>query len=125
MNKKIFLLTLILSVVALFNFCSILPVMACDNDWLCEAGEDYNNCPQDCSKPISEVLEDAIDWLLTVASIISILVIVIGGIVYVSSSGNPETAKTAKNIVNGGVLGVIICGLAYGILAVIHKVLTT
>ena len=107
MTKKTFLLTIILGVAITLS------------------GAGHCSADIASAKPISDVLDDAIDWLLTVASIISILVIVIGGIVYVSSSGNPETAKTAKNIVNGGVLGVIICGLAYGILAVIHKVLTT
>ncbi len=75
------------------------------------------------AKPISDVLRDATSWLLTVASIISILVVVIGGIIYVSSSGKPETAKTAKNIVSGGILGLIISGLAYSIIKVIDTVL--
>ena len=107
MNKKTFLLTFILGTaitLSVANYCSADIASA---------------------KPISDVLDDAIEWLLTVASIISILVVVIGGIIYVSSSGNPDTAKTAKKIVNGGILGVIICGLAYGILAVIDEVLNT
>ncbi len=106
MNKKIFLLALILGIVAVFSV---------SGNCLADAISD--------AKPISEVLDDAINWLLTVASIISILVIVIGGIVYVSSSGKPETAKTAKDIVSGGILGAIICGLAYGVIKVIDEVL--
>ena len=113
----------ILSLIMSFNFCSVSPVMACNNDWTCDAGEDYSNCPQDCSKAISDVLDDAIDWLLTVASIISIMVVIIGGIYYVGSSGNPETAKIGKKIIVGGILGVLVCGLAYSVIAVIDSVL--
>ncbi len=125
MSKKTFLVTVVLSVVVLFNSYDISPVMACNNDGTCNAGagEDYINCPDDCPKPISKILDDATNWLLTVASIVSILVVVIGGILYVGSSGNPETAKTAKSVVSGGILGLIICGLAYSIIKVIDTVL--
>ena len=107
MNKKTFLLAFTLGIAIVFSISG--------------------NCSADMAsaKPISDILDDAIEWLLTVASIISILVVVIGGIIYVSSSGNPDTAKTAKKIVNGGILGVIICGLAYGVIEVIHTVLNT
>jgi len=122
MNKKTFLLTFVLAITVM-SFAGAGSCLACNSDGTCDAGEDYNNCPHDCSKKISDVLNDAIDWLLTVATIISILIAVVGGIVYVGSSGDPETAKTAKKIVAGGLFGAIICGMAYSILAAIDKVL--
>ena len=68
-----------------------------------------NNVPDD----FNEALINITNWLLGFVVLIGILVMVWGGVKYVSSTGDQEAATTAKKTISYALWGVIIAGLAY------------
>lgn len=60
-------------------------------------------------------------WLLSLVIILAILVIVYGGVYYITSVGESDRIETAKTIITYGVLGLIIAGLSYAIVATVVK----
>lgn len=68
---------------------------------------------------------NATNWLLGFVGMIAVLVIVWGGINYIGSAGNEETAKTAKKTITYGIIGVVIAGFAYAIVSVIVTTILT
>lgn len=53
--------------------------------------------------------------LFTIAGIVTVIVIIVGGFKYVTSSGDSSKVKSAKDTVLGGVIGLVIALLAYAI----------
>ena len=62
-------------------------------------------------------------YLLSFIGLISLLFIVLAGIRYMSSSGNEEKMKSAKDAFYSAVLGLSVALMAYGILSVINYIL--
>ncbi|MEA1937194.1 MAG: pilin [Patescibacteria group bacterium] len=93
------------------------------------AGENMFNCPSDCKpagipdKTVEDVIEDAVKWILGFAVAISIVMLVYGGLYYVSSSGDTERAATSKKIIKYALLGVAIAGSSYAILYLINHII--
>jgi len=54
---------------------------------------------------IGEILTKATNWILSLVSGIIILIIIIGGIMYISSSGDEERLRTSKNIIFYAIVG--------------------
>ena len=50
-----------------------------------------------------------IQILLTLASIVAVIYIIIGGFKYISSAGNPEGVQQAKSTLLWAIVGLIIC----------------
>ena len=74
-------------------------------------------------------ITDASQILLVVANVIriatafagalSIIFIIVGGIFYVISAGNPSNIKRAKDFLTNAIVGLVITGLAYTIVTFI------
>lgn len=58
-------------------------------------------------------------WLLSLVIILALLVIVYGGVFYITSVGDSGRIETAKTILTYGILGLVIAGLSYAIVATI------
>ena len=96
-------------------------------------GENMFNCPADCPipagiphKPITGaggVLEDAVSWILGIALAISIVMLIYGGLYYVTSSGDMEKATTSKKIIKYALLGVAITGVSYVIVQLLDTII--
>ncbi len=56
-----------------------------------------------------------INVVLGVISLVTVVVILYGGVQYMTSTGDPTKAKKAKDIILYGVIGLIICALAFAI----------
>jgi hypothetical protein len=63
----------------------------------------------------SDLAKNAINVLLYVAGIASVIVIIVGGIMYVVSGGNPDRTKTAKDAILYAVIGLVISIMAFSI----------
>lgn len=65
-----------------------------------------------------------IDRIILVVGIITVAVIVYGGVQYMLSTGDPGKVKRAKDVILYGVIGLAICILAYAIVnfVVIHLI---
>ena len=92
-------------------------------------GENMFNCPDDCKpagipdKPIEDAIEDAVSWILEIALAISIVMLIYGGLYYVSSSGDAEKATTSKKIIKYALLGVAIAGTSYVIVKLLDTII--
>lgn len=59
------------------------------------------------------------ETLLTVAGAIAVIIIIVGGLTYITSSGDSSRIKQAKDIILYAVIGLIVAILAY---AIVHFV---
>ena len=65
---------------------------------------------------IGEILEKATNWILALVSSIIILVIIIGGIMYISSAGDEEKLRTSKNMIFYAIVGLAIILVSYALI---------
>lgn len=62
---------------------------------------------------VKGLVDTIINWLVGLASLIVVLFLIIGGIMYVGSSGDEERIKRAKKIINYTIIGLIILLISY------------
>jgi amino acid transporter len=74
---------------------------------------------------ISGIITTIITIALTLAGLIAILFLIIGGFRYVTAGGNEEQAEAAKKTILNAIIGIIVIILAFVILAVIENAITT
>ena len=92
-------------------------------------GENMFNCPDDCKpagipdKSIEDAIEDAVSWILGFALALSIVMLIYGGLYYVTSSGDTEKATTSKKIIKYALLGIAIAGTSYVILQLVNTII--
>jgi hypothetical protein len=64
------------------------------------------------AKRLDGVLELVVNILTAIVGIIAVIMIIVGGLKYVTSSGDPSNVTSAKNTLLYAVIGLIIVGLA-------------
>jgi TRAP-type C4-dicarboxylate transport system permease small subunit len=57
---------------------------------------------------LSTILENVLNLVLSIVGVLAILVIVVAGIMYITSSGNLERATLAKRALTGGIIGICV-----------------
>lgn len=72
---------------------------------------------------ITAILSNALTVLTLVAGIVFVIQFVLGGLNWISSSGNPEKVQKAQNKMIYGVIGLIAVVAAYGVAFIVGKVL--
>lgn len=96
----------------------------------CDPGENSVNCPAECAwapppKPgdVPESFDDAVlnatDWILGFVGMIAVLMIIWGGINYLTSAGDEDKARTGKKTLTYAIIGLVIAGIAYALVNVI------
>ena len=60
------------------------------------------------AKTLIEILQSVLNFLLSIVGIIAIIMLVVGGIMYLTASGNEDKIKTGKTIVTYSLIGVAI-----------------
>ena len=71
---------------------------------------------------ITKLVSDIIPIVLGLAGFITVIMIVISGIQFITSSGNPEAAAAAKNRLVYAIIGFVVIILAFAILQIIDAV---
>ncbi len=96
----------------------------------CPDGSQRDTAPTyaDCNLPkdlptddVPTVAQTIINVLVSAVGIIAVAVIVIGGILYVTSTGDASKAKRAQNTILYGVVGLVVAVLAYAIVNFVLK----
>lgn len=67
----------------------------------------------DLMSPITSI----VNAVFIVVGILAVIVIIIGGFFYMTSQGDPGKAAKGKNCIMGGIIGLIVCLLAFAIVA--------
>ena len=62
-----------------------------------------------------ELVQNIINAVVLVLGIVAVIVIILGGVQYMTSSGDAAKVKKAKDTILYGVIGLIVCVLAYAI----------
>lgn len=70
------------------------------------ASHDINNADIMC------LANNVLNWLLIIANGIIVIMIIISGVMYVTSAGNPQRAEQAKKTLVGAIVGLIIVASA-------------
>lgn len=64
---------------------------------------------------IGSVIKTITNTLMTVVGIAAVIMLIIGGLMYIFSGGNPEQTKRAKDTILYAIIGIIIAILSYAI----------
>lgn len=75
--------------------------------------------PITSGEDIVAVLEGITVWLYTIVGTLAILMLIIGGIMYMTAGGDEEKVGKAKNVLKYAVIGLVIALLAYGVKSII------
>ncbi len=76
-----------------------------------------------CDTSISGFILKIINIALSVAGLIAVLFLIIGGFRYITSAGNEETAEQAKKVITNAIIGVVVIILSFVIVRVISNAL--
>jgi cytochrome bd-type quinol oxidase subunit 2 len=78
-----------------------------------------------CQTTAGSLLIQVIKILLTISGVIAVLFIVIGGFWYITANGNEEQSKKGRKAITAAIIGMVIIILAYAIITIVTKTLTT
>ncbi|MCK5491012.1 MAG: hypothetical protein KAI67_04155 [Candidatus Pacebacteria bacterium] len=76
------------------------------------------------STDFSELVGKVLEWVLGVAGSIALFMLIAGGIMYITSTGDEQKIATAKKIINWTILGLIVILASYSIIVVLESWLT-
>jgi type IV secretory pathway VirB2 component (pilin) len=68
---------------------------------------------------VEEVLENVVNWMLGIITLVAAIVIIIAGIIWATAGGNEDRQANARKMLIAGVVGLIIALAAWGILTVV------
>ena len=89
-------------------------------------GEWGDNCsPTGVPADIKTAIMNVTNWILGFVTIIATLIVIYGGVLYLTAAGNEEAVEKAKKTISYGIIGIVICGLAYAIVMVVSTVILT
>lgn len=112
MNKLIILASLV-SFIVVGAFGNI-SVGASAQDIVCErlpSGQ-QEECLQQADASFGDFVSSVVNVLSWAVGIISVIALIIGGLMYVVSAGNPDTAKKGKNTIIYALVGVVVAFFA-------------
>lgn len=69
------------------------------------------------------LVSDVINWLLGIASAVAILFLVIGGIIYVTSTGDDQRVEQAKKVINYAIIGLIVVIISYALVFTLNNII--
>ncbi|MBI2448284.1 hypothetical protein HYV44_01850 [Candidatus Microgenomates bacterium] len=124
-TKKIFLLFFVftLFLVALSTLALPTSILAADTPTADENLQEIEKANRDKDASGSNTLTNFVKVFYAILSRIVILAAllagVIGGYIYMSSSGNPEKIGQAKDIITRAILGLVVVALAYAFFRII------
>ena len=72
---------------------------------------------------IRQAIMNVTNWILGFIAIIATLVIIYGGVQYLTAGGNEDNVGAAKKTITYGIIGIVIAGLAYAMVIVVSTVI--
>lgn len=74
------------------------------------------------TQDLFKTVQTIINWILAVLGVVAVVMIIVGGVTYMTSQGDPGKTKRARDTILYGIIGLIIALLAY---AIVNFVLTS
>lgn len=112
----------VIAAVAMVLMTLILPAGAAFADVACPSGSVRTTAPTavECNveksdRDVWDITQTIINVIIAVLGIVAVVVIVLGGVNFVISQGDPAKTKKAKDTILYGVIGLAVALLAYAI----------
>lgn len=118
--KKL-IITIFTSLALLLGFTSIITLPAKAADSICEMSgvsdevKKASGCDGGSDQEISDSIVTIINAIIAILGLVAVIVIVYGGIQYMTSAGDSSKLKRAKDTILYAVIGLIISVLAFAI----------
>ncbi|MCK4919132.1 MAG: hypothetical protein KAS01_01980 [Candidatus Pacebacteria bacterium] len=80
--------------------------------------------PTTSTTDFSTLVGKVLEWVLNVAASIALLMLITGGIMYVTSTGDEQKIANSKKIITWTILGSMIVLASYSIIVVLDNILT-
>lgn len=88
----------------------------CSDDTIPQSVLRANGCSSDDDEPeLSDIIVNIINGAIGVLSVVIVIFIIVGGVNYMTSAGDPGKIEKAKKTILYAVVGAIICALAFAI----------
>ncbi len=81
--------------------------------------------PSNVQTDIIQAIMNVTNFILGFIAMIATLVIIYGGVQYLTAAGNEDSVATAKKTISYGIIGMVIAGLAYAMVIVVSTVILT
>lgn len=81
----------------------------------CSSGSTNNICATSDKSLIGDLMKNVINLMLYLAGAIAVIMIVVGGIRYVTSDGDPGRTSKAKDTVMYALVGLVVASMAYAL----------
>ena len=88
---------------------------------IAEPSSEIQDLPRDSQ--LVSTITSVVLWLMVYAFALSVLFLVVAGIIYVVSAGNPDTIKQAKDILTYAITGLVISLVGYFLVVAISGIL--
>ena len=96
----------------------------CGNDGVPDDVKRGSGCPGYDAAELPDVIIGILNVIIGAASIVAVVFIVIGGISYMTSSGDAGKVKKAKDTILYACIGLIVCALSFAIVNWVIKAIS-
>ena len=79
--------------------------------------------PDNVPGDFNQSIKNTTDWILGFVGMIAVLMLIWGGINYLTSAGDEDKARTGKKTISYAIIGLVVAGIAYAIVDVIITVI--
>lgn len=94
---------------------SAVPVPTVNVGENCTTNGDAGTTICNSTKNVDSVLQTVVDTMLIFLGVVSVVVVIIGGIRYVTSGGDSKSAGQARSMILYAIIGLVVAFLAYAI----------
>jgi len=116
MIMKNFLIALTLVLSLLVSGLSLMPatVMADARDDVCKGVElTGGSCDPTPGQPtVNSIIKDVVNILSFVVGVVAVIMVIVGGLKYITSGGDSNSVNSAKNTILYAVIGLVVVALA-------------
>lgn len=102
--------------VLLFGTAITIPAFSVvDCSTIPPAAQEAAGCSNSNTNAIPDILTNILNSIILISGLIAVIFIIIGGVKYMTSTGDAGKVKQAKDTILYAVIGLIICALAFAI----------
>lgn len=94
---------------------SAVPIPTVNVGENCTKNGDAGTTICNSTNSVSSVIQTVVDTMLIFLGVVCVVVVIIGGIRYITSSGDSKSAGQARNMILYAIIGLVVAFLAYAI----------
>lgn len=69
--------------------------------------------PMADAPPLTTFLTNVMNFLISIFGALAVLMVIVGGVMYIISAGDPQRVEMAKKTIMGAVIGVVVALMAW------------